>query len=149
MSPFTIIVFSLFIFTNTLADSARKFDEYADLPFADEKARLDNLAIQLKMTPDDVGWYFIFAGNNACPGEARRRAIRAKNYIIKNHGIRADRVVWVDEGYREELIVELWVRARSLGKPLPTNSATLNKNEVRTGTNCRLKSHKRRRRINP
>ncbi|MBA2732742.1 MAG: hypothetical protein H0U54_07600 [Acidobacteria bacterium] len=141
------IAFCFLAFSNTLADSARKFDEYADLPFSEERARLDNLGIQLKMMPDEVGWYFIFAGSKSCPGEARRRAIRAKNYIVKKHGIRADRVIWVDEGYREELTVEMWIWPRSAGKPYPTNSSTLNKNEVQDGMKCKSKSHKPQRRI--
>jgi hypothetical protein len=147
MKPILTIAFSLLIFTNAPADEVRKFDEYADLPFSAEKARLDYLGIQLKMSPDDVGWYVIFAGSDSCPGEARRRAIRAKNYIVKKHGIRPDRVIWSDEGYREGVTVEIWVRARSLGKPRLSNSATVNKNEVQIGPNCKLESYIRQKRI--
>ena len=149
MTPIPNIVFCLLVFTNTLAerpDRFDKFDEYTELPFSAEKARLDNFAIQLKMSPGAVGWYLIFAGRKACPGDVRRRAIRAKNYIVKKYGIRADRVIWVDEGYREQQTVELWVRARSKGKPAPTNPS-LDENEAQIGMDCKSKSHKWQRRI--
>ncbi len=137
MKPILTIAFCLLVFSNAHADIARKFDEYTDLPFSDEKARLDNWGIQLKMEqPDMIGWYLIFAGSKSCPGEARRRAIRAKNYLVKKRGIPADRVIWVDEGYREELTVELWIWPRRYGKREPTNSPTVNKNEVQ---NCKPK----------
>ena len=46
----------------------RKFDEYADLRFNDEKARLDNLAIQLQQEPGAQAYYVIFG---SCDTEGR------------------------------------------------------------------------------
>src|SRR5207253_7135758 len=37
--------------------SSMKFDEYSDLKFNDEKARLDNFAIQLQQQPGSQGYY--------------------------------------------------------------------------------------------
>lgn len=142
MKPILTIAFCLLIGINALGDSARKFDEYADLPYSDEKARLDNVAIQLQQEPGTVAWYFIFAGTKSCAGEARLRAIRAKNYIVKKHGVQADRIMWVDEGYRENLLVEIWVMPRGRGKPYPSN-ASLNRSEVRVGKNCKSNNHNR------
>jgi hypothetical protein len=148
MKSILTTAFCLFVFTSAMAQDARKFDEYADLPFTDEKARLDNLAVLLKMAPDyTVGWYFIFAGSKSCPGEARQHAVRAKNYIVMKHGIRADRVIWSIEGYREGVLVELWMLPRLAGKPTPANGSTINKNEMQMGLNCKSKQHKRQRRI--
>jgi len=129
------------------ADSARMFDEYGDIQFADEKARLDNLAIHLKQKPDMDVWYYIFAGTKNCEGEARRRAVRAKNYLVKTRGIQPDRVKWVDEGYREHLLVEVWVWPRKLSKPYTKNSS-LDKSELPMIRNCKSKEHQRQRRIN-
>jgi hypothetical protein len=148
MSAVLTIAFGLLIYSNSLADQEVKFDEYGDLPFSEEKARLDNLGIQLKEFPDyEIGWYVIFPGSKYCPGEARRRALRAKNYIVKKHGIRADRVIWTDEGYRETLLVEIWIRPRSSGKPWPTNSATVKRSEVQVSINCKSRPQKRQGRI--
>jgi hypothetical protein len=146
MKPILTIAFCLLIGINAPADTARKFDEYTNLPFSDEKARLDNVAIQLQHEPSTVAWYFIFAGTESCAGEARLRAIRAKNYIVKKHGIPADRIIWVDEGYRENLLVEIWVMPRSRGKPYPTNVG-LDRSEVQINKNCESNYRRRQRRI--
>lgn len=146
MTPLLSIAFCLLVSPNALSDVSSKFDEYIEIPFSVERERLDNFAIQLKMSPGAIGWYFIFAGSKSCPGEARRRAIKAKNYIVKKHGIQAERVIWAVEGYREELTVELWVRARSRGKPAPTNPS-LTGNERQISIDCTSKSYKQQRRI--
>lgn len=63
----------------------RNFDEYGLIRWGDEQARLDNFAIQLQSEPDAIGYIFVFDGSNVCEGEARARAIRARDYVkIKN-----------------------------------------------------------------
>jgi hypothetical protein len=83
-----------------------KFDEYGDIKFNDEKARLDNYAIQLQNDPGAQG-YIIAYGN--CEGAAEARANRAKDYLVNTRGIDAGRLVTVDGGCRYELKVELWL----------------------------------------
>jgi hypothetical protein len=83
-----------------------KFDEYGDISFNDEKARLDNYAIQLQNTPDAQG-YIIAYGN--CEGAAQARADRAKDYLVNTRGIDAGRLVTIDGGCRSDLTVELWI----------------------------------------
>ena len=134
----------LLVSGNALADSMRKFDEYADLPFSEEKARLDNFGIQLQQVPDGVGWYVIFAGKVSCAGEARLRAIRAKNYLVKNYGIRSERIIWIDEGYRDNLLVELWITPKWIDKVNPSNYSTYTKGSV-VVRNCKSNYRKRRR----
>jgi hypothetical protein len=82
-----------------------KFDEYGDIKFNDEKARLDNFAIQLQNTPGETG-YIIAYGK--CAGEGQARADRAKNYLVNTRGIEAGRITTVDGGCRADLTVELW-----------------------------------------
>lgn len=135
------------LFANTvMADSARVFDTYGDLPFSDEKTRLDNLSYYLKEQPNSDVWYYVFAGTDSCAGEARRRAIRAKSYLIERHGIQADRIKWADEGYREHLLFELWLWPRTLSRPI-SNNTSLDKSEAPVLRNCKSKNHKRQRRI--
>jgi hypothetical protein len=83
-----------------------KFDEYGDIRFNDEKARLDNYAIQLQNTPDAQG-VIIAYGN--CEGAAQARADRAKDYLVNTRGIDAGRIVTIDGGCRSDLTVELWI----------------------------------------
>jgi hypothetical protein len=101
---------------------SRKFDEYADLAFNDEKARLDNFAIQLQQEPGTQGYYVIFG---SCDGEADQRSGRAVDYLVSNRGIDRSRITVVNGGCREQLTVELWLRPTGAAEPVPTNSASV------------------------
>jgi hypothetical protein len=85
---------------------ARKFDEYGNIRFNDEKARLDNYAIQLQNAPTDRA---TIIGYGTCEGEGLNRANRAKDYLVNTRGIDAGRIDTVDGGCRSELHVELWL----------------------------------------
>ncbi len=76
----------------------RKFDEYADLSFNDEKARLDNLAIQLQQEPGAQAYYVIFG---SCDTEGAARSERAVNYLVNTRGIDRARITVVNGGCRE------------------------------------------------
>ncbi len=84
----------------------RKFDEYGNIRFNDEKARLDNYAIQLQNAPTDRA---TIIGYGSCEGEGLTRANRAKDYLVNTRGIDAGRIDTVDGGCRAELTVELWL----------------------------------------
>jgi hypothetical protein len=85
---------------------ATKFDEYGNIRFNDEKARLDNYAIQLQNSPGSQGYIVAYG---SCAGEAQARADRAKDYLVNTRGIDAGRLVTIDGGCRSDLSVELWV----------------------------------------
>jgi hypothetical protein len=102
--------------------ACRKFDEYSDLPFNDEKARLDNLAIQLQQEPGAQAYYVIFG---SCDTEGEARSKRAVDYLVNTRGIDAGRITVVNGGCRETLTVELWICPTGAGAPAATNSATV------------------------
>jgi hypothetical protein len=108
----------------------RKVDEYGNIKFNDEKARLDNYAIELQNDPTSQGYLVCYGGRTGRAGEAQRRCDRAKNYLVSTRGIDGSRIVTVDGGYREELTVELWVVPS--GATPPPNSPTVDPSEVRT-----------------
>jgi len=83
-----------------------KFDEYGNIKFNDEKARLDNYAIQLQNSTGSQGYIIAYG---ACEGEGQARADRAKNYLVNTRGIEASRITTIDGGCRADLTVELWV----------------------------------------
>lgn len=87
----------------------RKFDEFGDINFEDEKARLANFAIQLMNEPGAVGYIIVYAGRRARIREAERQLERAKNYLVNQHGIAASRLEPIDGGYREDLTIQLWI----------------------------------------
>ncbi|PYS76321.1 MAG: hypothetical protein DMF66_15395, partial [Acidobacteria bacterium] len=108
---------------------ARKVDEYGNIRFNDEKARLDNFAIELQNDPTSQGYLICYGGRRGRAGEAQARCDRAKNYLVTTRGIDASRVVTVDGGYREDLTVELWVVPT--GAQPPAASPTVDPSEVK------------------
>lgn len=103
-------------------DSARKFDEYGDILFGDEKERLNNLVTELKSAPNTVGHLIVYGGRRSVKGIAKTRALRAKNHLVKKGGIAPDRIVWIDGGYREDLATELYIVPRGAAAPSPSPS---------------------------
>ena len=106
--------------------ASRKFDEYGNIRFNDEKARLDNYAIELQNEPGSQGYIIAYGGRRGTAGEALARGERAKNYLVNTRGIDAGRLTVVDGGYREDLTVELWIRPTGATEPTasPTVEAT-------------------------
>jgi hypothetical protein len=114
----------------------RKFDEYGNIRFNDEKARLDNFAIQLQNEPTAQGYII---GYGSCDAEGTTRANRAKDYLVNTRGIDAGRLVVVDGGCLPELLVQLWVVPQ--GATAPTGDAT---GVVSPCPDCKKKPTRRR-----
>jgi hypothetical protein len=104
----------------------RKLDEYGDLPFAEEKVRLENLINRLQSDTETFGLIVVHAAEHQPAGEAEARAERARNYVANERGI--DRVMIKDGGSRDALTVELWVmptmRPRSIDSPAANSTET-------------------------
>ncbi|HEX8922707.1 MAG TPA: hypothetical protein VF766_14625 [Pyrinomonadaceae bacterium] len=92
--------------------SIEPFDRYDDIPWANEKARLDNFAVALFQDPELIGYIIVYAGRESCLGYAQRRALRAKKYLVERRGVDWNRVIWKDAGYLERPYVMLWGQAR-------------------------------------
>jgi hypothetical protein len=93
---------------------ATRFDEYGNIKFNDEKARLDNYAIQLQNTPGSAATIIVYG---SCAGEAQARGDRAKDYLVNTRGIEAGRITVVDGGCRSDLTVQLWVVPQGADAP--------------------------------
>jgi hypothetical protein len=100
--------------------STRKIDEYGDISFNDEKARLDNFAIELTNWPEATGYIIAYGGRRGREGEARRRMERAKRYLLTSRRVAAAQLVTIDGGYRQELTVELYVNPPDMTPPSPS-----------------------------
>lgn len=94
-----------------------KFEEYGNIAFNDEKARLDNYAIQLQ---NDPGSTAVIIAYGACEGEGQARADRAKNYLVNTRGIEAGRITTIDGGCRSTLTVQLWTVPSGASQPAAT-----------------------------
>ncbi len=79
------------------------FDEYGGIGWEDEKAHLDNFAIQLQQDSDLIGYVLVYDAAGGCAGEAQARAIRAKRYVVEHRGVPWNRVIWRQEGYQAEI----------------------------------------------
>lgn len=86
---------------------SRKFDEYGDLKFNEERLRLDQFAIALHNEPGSEGYIIIYdVKDTGKPGSVKRGA-RAKKYLVKERGLQAARIVVVNGGHRDTRSVEL------------------------------------------
>ena len=85
------------------------FDRYGDIKFEDEKARLDNFAIQLMEHSPAVGIILVSAGKRTYHNEARERLDRAKSYLVNVREIDPNRIVTVDCGFDSELRTTFYI----------------------------------------
>lgn len=61
--------------------------EHGNLSERDERALLDNLALQFGKARNHVIYFLIYAGLRSCKDEARLRALRAKTYLVQRHSV--------------------------------------------------------------
>ncbi|HEX3143381.1 MAG TPA: hypothetical protein VHQ64_05380, partial [Pyrinomonadaceae bacterium] len=69
-----------------IMNKPRKFDEYYDIARNDEKARLDNYAIQLQQEPGSQGYVFVYPSRKAGASQAQARAQRVIDYLVTTRG---------------------------------------------------------------
>jgi len=117
----------------------RKFDEWGDIAFTDEKARLDNAAIQLRHDPGYIIYLVISAGKTACVGEARARGIRARNYLVRKRNVKPGQIVWIDGGYQDTVTTEVWIWPPAMKPPTVFPEFSLKPNQVTLQSGCRIK----------
>ena len=98
---------------------AHKFDEYYDIARNDEKARLDNYAIQLQSEPGSQGYIIIYPSRRAKPNEVQARATRISDYLINSRGIDASRFTVTIGAPREDWLFELWIVPQGAQAPVP------------------------------
>jgi len=107
----------------------KRFDEFPSVAFDDDKARLDNLAIELQNNPGATGYVVAYGGRNSRAGEADRMGRRAVEYLSTTRGISRDRIIFINGGYREANSFELWIVPQGAEPPRPT--PTLSPEQVR------------------
>ena len=88
---------------------AREFDECDNCTFDDQKARLDNLAVELQNDPSTRAYIIAYGGRNSPIAQVEVLMKRARDYVVEQRGIDASRLVIVNGGFREGDSVELWV----------------------------------------
>lgn len=89
--------------------SSTLVDYYPPIRLNDEKARLDNFAIQLQNDPNAKGYVVVYGGAKAKPAEKQGRIKRAFDYLTNTRGISRDRIVTMEGGVRDVTTTELWI----------------------------------------
>jgi len=90
-----------------VTQSCRKFDEFPDVARNDEKARLDNLAIELQNDPTSSAYVIIHPGPRGA-SEALTRSRRIADYLVNSRGLDSRRVITRIGPSQAALGVELW-----------------------------------------
>jgi hypothetical protein len=101
-------------------ETPRRFDEFPSVAFDDDKARLDNLAIELQNNPGSTGYIIAYSGRRARSGEADRMNARAARYLTETRGISSNRLVTINGGGRDANSYELWLVPQGGEPPRPT-----------------------------
>jgi hypothetical protein len=123
----------------------RLFDQYSIIRWEDEKARLDNFAIQLINDPEVLGYIFVNDGKQMCRGEAQARAMRAKRYVVEHRGVAWNRVMWRIDGYTGDFLISLQPVNREVPIGYPFLGYPKITAEVYVTENCRSRIAKIRR----
>jgi hypothetical protein len=99
---------------------SRQFDVCCSCSFDDQKARLDNLAVELQADPTTTTYVIAYGGRTSRIGQADLLGSRARDYLVTNRGIDQSRIVVNNGGFREEDCVELWIIPSGATPPQPT-----------------------------
>ena len=105
-------------------ETFRLFESYEARIDANEiRNRLHWMAVFLKGNPDFNGFIVSYAGQRACSGEALKRAKIAKQFLIKNEGVKSKQIKIINAGYRSNWVIEMWYGPkRAKGQPLTTSA---------------------------
>ena len=122
---------------------ARKLDEFGKIKSEDENSRLDNLLIELQMDPTASGYIITYGGRASRPGDARKAAARAKDYLVKKRGFDPGRIGTMDGGYREQPVTELWIVPSGAQPPQPTPTIERGAPKVTSPTKPKTKTGKK------
>ena len=146
-----ICMFTLLLSSTTASSVPRAaspetpFDEYGEISWEDEKARLDNFAIQLAQDPDLIGYVLVYDAAGGCAGEAQARAVRAKRYVVEYRGVAWNRVIWRQEAYQSDIHTVLQPVKRNIILPRPFVGPTIAAIDGKASKACRVKIAKIRR----
>ncbi|NNE66089.1 MAG: hypothetical protein HKN33_05940 [Pyrinomonadaceae bacterium] len=98
------------------------FDEFPFRSFDDDKARMDNLAIELQNNPSWSGYIIMYQGTDKRSqgaGDVARLSRRALDYLVKTRGVDPSRVQIVRGGTRPTTTYQFWLVPPGADLPVP------------------------------
>ena len=102
--------------------SAFLCDEFESKTFDDDKARLDNCAIQIQNNPDAQLYAIIYPGTDKVSttrNTFEKLSKRTLDYLVKTRGIDPRRIQIVRGGTRNRTIYQLWIVPPGAQLPVP------------------------------
>jgi hypothetical protein len=97
----------------------RKFDEFGEIARNDEKARLDNFAIELQNDPTSTAHVFVYPGRRDRSDQIQTQKTRIVDYLVNSRGFDARRIVTIVGPQRGDMAVELWSCPQGATPPTP------------------------------
>ena len=113
----------------------REFDTCWTCSYDDQKARLDNLAVELQNDPTTTTYLIAYGGRTSPAGYADRLLARARDYLVAQRGIDGARITLMNGGFREDDCVEVWIVPQ--GAAPPKASPTLQTGDIKPATQTR------------
>ena len=98
----------------------RKFDEFGELSRNDEKARLDNFAIDLQNDPTSTAYVIIYPARTGRPSQVQTQKNRIIDYLVNSRGFNAERIITIIGPPRKDMTIELWTVPQGVTPPTPT-----------------------------
>jgi hypothetical protein len=98
----------------------KPFDQFQSVAFDDDKARFDNLAIELQGAPDSQAYIMVYGGRTSRAGQADMLGKRAMDYLVNQRGVDARRITIINGGYRDTDFIEIWICPPGAKPPQPT-----------------------------
>lgn len=93
------------------------FASLGDINFELDKFYLDNFFIAL-LNKKAIAYIIAYGGKRARPDEAKKRAERAKQYLVAVRHLPKDHIKVIDGGYREKRDLELYVVSEGVCPPI-------------------------------
>jgi|SRR5215213_3689291 len=100
-------------------------DKFGNVPTDNERARLDNLAVELLQQVDLKAAIIFYAAScdSAETEYARNRADKARRYMISKRGVHPERVSVINGGNRGEFMMELYLIPARAPSPSPASAS--------------------------
>lgn len=89
--------------------TCRSFDEFPAVTRNDEKARLDNFAIELQNDPSANGYVIVNPGEHGRAGEVQTHSTRIVDYLVNYRHLDGRRIITVVGPARPDLMIHLWI----------------------------------------
>ena len=98
---------------------SRKFDDYLNIARNDEKARLDNFAIELQNDPTATGYVIVYPGRTSKRAEVQDQFGRVIDYLVNSRGVDKSRIRTIEGPKKDQLSKALWITPQGATPPTP------------------------------